>query len=89
MGVFVSHNTFSMDYMIKRRFTHRDLASRNCLLHENNRVKVADFGLSREFDEGNKPPVPRVSVHPTIIFLFLYYPPTICTHVGGGPCETY
>ena len=41
-----------MAYLVEKRFVHRDLASRNCLLHQNNQTKVSDFGLSRPFDEG-------------------------------------
>ncbi|XP_065197973.1 tyrosine-protein kinase ABL1-like isoform X2 [Sycon ciliatum] len=36
-----------MAYLESRGMIHRDLAARNCLVGENHRVKVADFGLSR------------------------------------------
>lgn len=37
----------AMAYLEESKFIHRDLASRNCLVGENNVVKVADFGLAR------------------------------------------
>uniref|UniRef100_A0A8C1K7D9 receptor protein-tyrosine kinase n=1 Tax=Cyprinus carpio TaxID=7962 RepID=A0A8C1K7D9_CYPCA len=36
-----------MTYLSERKFVHRDLATRNCLVAENFVVKIADFGLSR------------------------------------------
>ncbi|XP_018412722.1 PREDICTED: muscle, skeletal receptor tyrosine-protein kinase [Nanorana parkeri] len=36
-----------MAYLSERKFVHRDLATRNCLVSENMVVKIADFGLSR------------------------------------------
>ncbi|XP_072444215.1 muscle, skeletal receptor tyrosine-protein kinase isoform X3 [Chiloscyllium punctatum] len=36
-----------MTYLSERKFVHRDLATRNCLVGENLVVKIADFGLSR------------------------------------------
>ncbi|RXN11781.1 skeletal receptor tyrosine kinase-like protein [Labeo rohita] len=36
-----------MAYLSERKFVHRDLATRNCLVAENLVVKIADFGLSR------------------------------------------
>ncbi|XP_040487633.1 muscle, skeletal receptor tyrosine-protein kinase isoform X3 [Ursus maritimus] len=36
-----------MAYLSERKFVHRDLATRNCLVGENMVVKIADFGLSR------------------------------------------
>ncbi|XP_041042779.1 muscle, skeletal receptor tyrosine-protein kinase [Carcharodon carcharias] len=36
-----------MTYLSERKFVHRDLATRNCLVGEHLVVKIADFGLSR------------------------------------------
>ncbi|XP_052285570.1 hepatocyte growth factor receptor-like isoform X3 [Dreissena polymorpha] len=40
-----------MAYLSELKFVHRDLACRNCMLDEDFRVKVADFGLSRDIYE--------------------------------------
>ncbi|XP_054283639.1 muscle, skeletal receptor tyrosine protein kinase-like [Macrosteles quadrilineatus] len=37
-----------MAYLAAQRFVHRDLACRNCLVGDNLRVKIADFGMSRD-----------------------------------------
>lgn len=37
-----------MVYLSDRKFVHRDLASRNCLLDHHGQVKIADFGLSQK-----------------------------------------
>ncbi len=37
-----------MVYLSDRRFVHRDLASRNCLMDHQGNVKIADFGLSQK-----------------------------------------
>ena len=37
-----------MVYLSDRKFVHRDLASRNCLLDNCGNVKIADFGLSQK-----------------------------------------
>lgn len=37
-----------MKYLASQRFVHRDLACRNCLVGTNLRVKIADFGMSRD-----------------------------------------
>lgn len=37
-----------MVYLSDRKFVHRDLATRNCLVDENMSVKIADFGLSQK-----------------------------------------
>ena len=36
-----------MNYLISLNFIHRDLATRNCLVGKDMRVKIADFGMSR------------------------------------------
>eukprot|EP00039_Didymoeca_costata_P009170 m.121280 g.121280 ORF g.121280 m.121280 type:complete len:729 (+) comp14386_c0_seq4:334-2520(+) len=41
-----------LGYIASCRFIHMDVAARNCLLDVNNRVKVADFGLTRKLDKG-------------------------------------
>lgn len=42
-----------MAYLSSQRFVHRDLAARNCMLYDNLRIKVADFGLTRDVYERN------------------------------------
>ncbi|ELU04082.1 hypothetical protein CAPTEDRAFT_93615 [Capitella teleta] len=37
-----------MNYLAEKRFVHRDLACRNCMVNRDMVVRVADFGLSRD-----------------------------------------
>uniref|UniRef100_T1J9X7 receptor protein-tyrosine kinase n=1 Tax=Strigamia maritima TaxID=126957 RepID=T1J9X7_STRMM len=37
-----------MMYLSERKFVHRDLATRNCLVNDDMVVKIADFGLSQK-----------------------------------------
>ena len=42
-----------MEYLSSKRFIHRDLATRNCLVGDENVVKIADFGMSRDVYESD------------------------------------
>ncbi|XP_028285497.1 ephrin type-A receptor 3 isoform X2 [Parambassis ranga] len=57
LPIFVPHQSLlhfmidiasGMDYLSSRGFLHRDLAARNCMLGDDLRVCVADFGLSKK-----------------------------------------
>uniref|UniRef100_UPI00358E9123 tyrosine-protein kinase receptor UFO-like n=1 Tax=Myxine glutinosa TaxID=7769 RepID=UPI00358E9123 len=53
-----------MEYLASKNFIHRDLAARNCMLHENMRVCVADFGLSKKIYSGDYYRQGRISKMP-------------------------
>ncbi|XP_023232872.1 tyrosine-protein kinase transmembrane receptor Ror2-like [Centruroides sculpturatus] len=42
-----------MVYLSERKFVHRDLATRNCLVSDDMVVKIADFGLSQKIYAAN------------------------------------
>jgi len=42
-----------MVYLSDRKFVHRDLATRNCLVNDKMVVKIADFGLSQHIYQDN------------------------------------
>lgn len=42
-----------MAYLSQHKYVHRDLAARNCMMDEDLRIKVADFGLTRDVYERN------------------------------------
>ncbi|XP_021380450.1 tyrosine-protein kinase Fer isoform X2 [Lonchura striata] len=41
-----------MAYLESKNCIHRDLAARNCLVGESNILKISDFGMSRQEDDG-------------------------------------
>ncbi|XP_072880871.1 tyrosine-protein kinase Fes/Fps [Hemitrygon akajei] len=41
-----------MAYLESKHCIHRDLAARNCLVSEKNVLKISDFGMSREEEDG-------------------------------------
>ncbi len=41
-----------MKYLESKNCIHRDIAARNCLVGEDDIVKISDFGMSREAENG-------------------------------------
>lgn len=40
-----------MAYLASKNYVHRDLAARNCLLDENMKIKISDFGMAQITEE--------------------------------------
>ncbi|KAK0067915.1 MAP/microtubule affinity-regulating kinase 3, partial [Biomphalaria pfeifferi] len=38
-----------VEYLHKKRILHRDLKSRNILMSDDENIKIADFGISKQF----------------------------------------
>lgn len=45
-------SSFDLSLVSSFIFFQRDLAARNCLVADNNLVKISDFGMSRQDDDG-------------------------------------
>jgi tRNA A-37 threonylcarbamoyl transferase component Bud32 len=48
---FAAQLAEGLQYIASKQYVHMDLAARNCLLSSNSHVKIADFGLTRPFDD--------------------------------------
>ena len=64
-----------MDYLHGQRIVHMDLATRNILVAQRSVIKVADFGLAREYNEGKDHWLLRGKLR--LPFLWIPYVPSI------------
>lgn len=54
-----------MVYLSKKKFIHRELTTRNCLIDDNMNIKIVTFGLSRDIclqDENDAIPIRWMSL---------------------------
>ena len=82
-----------MEYLASQNCIHRDLAARNCLVGDNNEVlKISDFGMSRETEEGiytpssGARPIPVKWTAPEVCSVCVY---CVCTCMCTRTCNVY
>lgn len=51
---FIEQIADALAYITSKKIVHLDLAARNCLIHAKSNLKIADFGLAREYDSPKK-----------------------------------
>ena len=51
---FLEQIADALAYITAKKIVHLDLAARNCLIHAKSTLKIADFGLAREYDPPKK-----------------------------------
>ena len=72
----------ALAFLAQRRVVHRDVAARNCLLHEDGRACLGDFGMSRVVQSneyGGAPlrvwvKVPNISMERLVIIFIISFP---------------
>eukprot|EP00040_Diaphanoeca_grandis_P023333 m.126858 g.126858 ORF g.126858 m.126858 type:complete len:737 (-) comp29223_c0_seq5:133-2343(-) len=52
--LMIRHIVCGATYVASLQVVHSDYAARNCLVHRNNHIKIADFGWSRQLAPGKK-----------------------------------
>ncbi|KAM6466850.1 tyrosine-protein kinase JAK3 isoform 2-T2 [Liasis olivaceus] len=75
-----------MDYLGSRRYIHRDLATRNILVENENRVKIGDFGLAKILPQGKEYYVVR---EPGQSPIFWYAPESLADSVFSQESDVW
>ncbi|XP_061458224.1 tyrosine-protein kinase JAK3 [Rhineura floridana] len=75
-----------MEYLGSQRYVHRDLATRNILVENENRVKIGDFGLTKILPQGKDYYVVREPGHSPI---FWYAPESLADNVFSQESDVW